>query len=249
MARHLVYTAGATSIRHEQTPDYSGAKIIYTITERTPAQSLRRACARRQGRRRSARLAAARRQRWLDARSSSSIAHRPTSSGARISLADVDRRRAAASLHEDVKDKFWSMTGDAGAAAQPSPDGKWIAFLSDRDGWDHLYVMPAAGGDADADHQGQVRSVAAVVVARQHAHRLRRERTGSVRATAISASRRSARDPAHATIATITSGRGTNIAPQWSPDGTRLVYQHTDPQNSADLFVIDATSRRHSRCG
>ena len=39
----------------------------------------------------------------------------------------------------------------------------------------------------------------------------------------------------------ITSGRGTNIAPSWSPDGKRLVYQHTDPQNSADLFVIDAT--------
>jgi dipeptidyl aminopeptidase/acylaminoacyl peptidase len=26
----------------------------------------------------------------------------------------------------------------------------------------------------------------------------------------------------------------------WSPDGTRLVYQHTDAHNSADLWVIDA---------
>ena len=34
---------------------------------------------------------------------------------------------------------------------------------------------------------------------------------------------------------------GTNIGPAWSPDGTRLVYQHTDPQASADLFVIAAT--------
>ena len=40
-------------------------------------------------------------------------------------------------LHEDVKDKFWSITGDANAGAQPSPNGKWIAFLSDRDGWDY----------------------------------------------------------------------------------------------------------------
>ena len=36
--RHVAYAAGAASIRHEQTPDYSGAKIIYTITERTPSQ-------------------------------------------------------------------------------------------------------------------------------------------------------------------------------------------------------------------
>jgi dipeptidyl aminopeptidase/acylaminoacyl peptidase len=47
-------------------------------------------------------------------------------------------------------------------------------------------------------------------------------------------------DPVHATIAPVTSGRGTNIAPAWSPDGTRLVYQHTDPHNSADLFVVEA---------
>jgi dipeptidyl aminopeptidase/acylaminoacyl peptidase len=52
-------------------------------------------------------------------------------------------------------------------------------------------------------------------------------------------------DPAHATIAQITTGRGTNIAPAWSPDGTRLVYQHTDPHNSADLFVVDARASAH----
>ncbi len=49
-----------------------------------------------------------------------------------------------------------------------------------------------------------------------------------------------ASDPAHATITAMTSGRGTNIAPQWSPDGLRLVYQHTDPHNSADLWAVDA---------
>src|SRR4030095_4552271 len=47
-------------------------------------------------------------------------------------------------------------------------------------------------------------------------------------------------DLSKAAIAAITSGRGTNIAPQWSPDGTRLVYQHTDTRNSADLWIIDA---------
>ncbi|HWX40709.1 MAG TPA: hypothetical protein VN345_06115, partial [Blastocatellia bacterium] len=29
-----------------------------------------------------------------------------------------------------------------------SPDGKWILFISDRDGSGNLYVMPVAGGEA-----------------------------------------------------------------------------------------------------
>ena len=26
------------------------------------------------------------------------------------------------------------------------PDGRWVAYLSDQDGWDHIYVIPSAGG-------------------------------------------------------------------------------------------------------
>ena len=170
---------------------------------------------------------------------SSSSARRPISSGGRRRwwTSTAASRR---SLHEDVEDKFWSMTGDAGGNAQPSPDGKWIAFLSDRDGWDHLYVMPAAGGDAVQITKGQFEVVA--------------RRTWSPDSTRIAFDANEpdhygdrhlyvatiGSDPAHATIAALTSGRGTDIAPQWSPDGTRLVYQHTDPHNSADLWVIDA---------
>ena len=40
----------------------------------------------------------------------------------------------------------------------------------------------------------------------------------------------------------MTTGRGTNVAPRWSPDDKRLVFQHTDTQNSADLFVADASA-------
>ena len=32
--QHIVFAAGAETIRHEQTPAYSGSKIIYTISER-----------------------------------------------------------------------------------------------------------------------------------------------------------------------------------------------------------------------
>jgi dipeptidyl aminopeptidase/acylaminoacyl peptidase len=50
-------------------------------------------------------------------------------------------------------------------------------------------------------------------------------------------------DPARATITTVTRGRGTNTDAEWSPDGRKVVYQHTDPQNSADLFVVDVTAK------
>jgi dipeptidyl aminopeptidase/acylaminoacyl peptidase len=49
-------------------------------------------------------------------------------------------------------------------------------------------------------------------------------------------------DPAKATITAVTSGSGTNTSPQWSPDDKRLLFQHTDAQNSADLYVADASA-------
>src|SRR5439155_3226397 len=36
---YLLFTSGGGPIRHEQTPAYSGSKIIYTITENAPGQS------------------------------------------------------------------------------------------------------------------------------------------------------------------------------------------------------------------
>src|SRR5207249_6869842 len=36
---YLLFAVGGGPIRHEQTPPYSGAKIIYTITENTQGQS------------------------------------------------------------------------------------------------------------------------------------------------------------------------------------------------------------------
>ena len=35
----LLFNAGASTIRHEQTPEYSGSKIIYTVSERRPGES------------------------------------------------------------------------------------------------------------------------------------------------------------------------------------------------------------------
>ena len=139
----LVFTSGAQPIRHEQTPPYSGSKIIYAITENVPGQTFVVPAAGGSPRPLSAGTGFGGR-RWIDTRrfvvdrTSDDFKRRTTS------LVDIGGGEPKV-IHEDVEDKFWSMTGDAGGNAQPSPDGKWIAFLSDADGWDHLYVMPADG--------------------------------------------------------------------------------------------------------
>jgi dipeptidyl aminopeptidase/acylaminoacyl peptidase len=233
---HLAYSAGARSIRHEQTPEYSGAKIIYTITERTPAQAF--VVPSRGGKPVAIGAPGNANLRWIDARRVSLDRQSPDYKRRAIAIADITTGTLTAA-REDVDEKFWSIPGGAGAAAQPSPDGKWIAFLSDRDGWDHLYVMPAAGGEAVQVTRGEFEawrpswssdSTRIAFDANAPGH----PGTRHVGVATIGA------DPAKATIAMLTTGRGTNIAPVWSPDSKRLVYQHTDPQTSADLFVVDA---------
>ncbi|HUQ88361.1 MAG TPA: prolyl oligopeptidase family serine peptidase [Vicinamibacterales bacterium] len=233
--RHVTYTAGAASIRHEQTPDYSGAKIIYTVTERTPSQLFVAPSA---GGKAVAIGTPGGGARWLDAthlvfdRTSADFKTR-TNYVADIATAKTRIAR------EDVDDKFWSITGDAGAGLLPSPDGKWLAVVSDRDGWDHIYVMPAGGGDAVQITKGKFEAWRPAWSPDSSklafdANEPDRPGTRHLGVATI------AGNPATASIAMITTGRGTNIAPIWSPDGTRLVYQHTDPQNSADLYTIEA---------
>ena len=36
--QRIAFSAGVRSIRHEQAPEYSGAKIVYTVTERVPGR-------------------------------------------------------------------------------------------------------------------------------------------------------------------------------------------------------------------
>ena len=237
----LIFTSGARTIRHEQTPSYSGTKIVYTINENVPGRTYVVPSIGGAPRE----LAAASGggfggRRWLDARHF--LVDRTSPDFKRRTMSLVDTAGGAAkTLNEDVEEKFWSITGDAGANGQPSPDGKWIAFVSARDGWDHVYVVGTGGGPAIQITRGKF-----------EAWRPQWSPDGTRLAFDANAENNYGNrqlyvagingDPAHATVTPVTSGRGTNIAPIWSPDGTRLVYQHTDPRNSADLYVVNAKS-------
>jgi dipeptidyl aminopeptidase/acylaminoacyl peptidase len=237
-SQSLVFTSGASAIRHEQTPPYSGSKIIYTVNENVPGETMIVPAAGGAPKSVAAGSAGFGGRRWLDARHLLVDRLSPDFKRRTTSLVDITSLGAKV-LHEDVEEKFWSMPGDAGGSSQPSPDGKWIAFLSDRDGWDHLYVMPAAGGEAVQITKGRFEAWRPVWSADStriafDANDVDRYGSRHVYIATVNG------NPSRATIAAVTSGPGTNIAPAWSPDGTRLVYQHTDPQNSADLWTIDA---------
>jgi len=242
----LVFTYGGSTIRHEQTPPYSGTKIIYTINENVAGQTMAVPAAGGSPKQIAGGGGFGGR-RWLDVRHFLIDRTSPDFKRRTTTLVNIAVGEPKV-LHEDVEEKFWSMTGDAGGGAQPSPDGKWIAFLGDRDGWDHLYVMPAPS-QTDVARRLQPSDAIQITKGKFEAWRP----TWSPDSTRIAfdanePDRYGDRqlyvaaingNPSRATIAAVTTGRGTNIAPQWSPDGTRLVYQHTDPHNSADLYVVN----------
>jgi dipeptidyl aminopeptidase/acylaminoacyl peptidase len=235
---HLAYISGAKIIHHDVSPDYSGAKLIYSVEEYQPGQLMVISSAG------GTPVAVGTRGRyealaWMDAghlvfaRESDQYKRRT------IYIAD-SKDRSTRVLHEDVEAKFWSLPDwEAGPEPVPSPDGRWIAYLSDQDGWDHLYVIPSAGGQAVQITKGRFEawrpawshdSTRIAFDANEPDH------PGDRRLGIATI----AGDPRQAKVEYITSGKGTNIAPLWSQDDRRIVYQHTDPQNSADLFVMDA---------
>jgi dipeptidyl aminopeptidase/acylaminoacyl peptidase len=242
---HIVFIAGGDTIRHEQTPAYSGTKIVYTINENVPGQTFVVPAAGGTPLALPAGGGGFGGRRWLDARHFVVDRTSPDFKRRTSLLVDIAGGEPKV-LHEIVEEKFWSMTGDANSGAQPSPDGKWVAFLSDRDGWDHLYVMAAP----DVARRLQPSEPIQITKGKFEAWRpvwspdstriafdaneVDRYGNRQLYVAAING------NPSRATITAVTSGRGTNIAPQWSPDGTRLVYQHTYTRHSADLWVVEA---------
>ena len=239
----LTFTSGGgrgQSIRHEQTPEYSGSKIIYTTTENVPGTPADVFVVALKGgapvklNTGGAGTGRGGANRWLDA--SHLVVDRQSPDFKRRSILTIDTSTGTSRLvHEDVKTTFWSMTGGAGGGSQVSPDGRWISFLSDLDGWDHLYLVPPDARPVQLT-QGKFEV-------------WRPSWSPDSQRIAFDANEPSNHGVRHigvvsiggrgAVVRMLTSGRGADVQPIWSPDGKKIVYQHSDPQNSADLYVID----------
>ena len=238
--KSLCYTAGSKIIHHDESPAYSGEKLVYRVSEFVPGQMY---AVKLDGGRPVAvgkpgsygGLA------WIDA---NRLVFDSQSSDFKkyfINVGDTASGNVQG-IHEIDEEKFWSIPdwGEAGAQPWPSPDGKWIAFLSDEDGWDHLYVIPSNGGGAVQITKGKFEAwrpawshdSTRIAFDANEAERPGDRRIGIANIGS---------DPAHATVGCVTPGNGTNIEPHWSADDKLLVYQHTDTRNSADLFAVETS--------
>jgi dipeptidyl aminopeptidase/acylaminoacyl peptidase len=137
-------------------------------------------------------------------------------------------------LFKDEDAKFWSLEF-LGAEPVPSPDGRQLAFVSDRDGFDHLYVVAATGGEARQITSGrfEVSGLAWSPDGRRIAFDANRGPNPGARELVV------AELGAAPRLVTVAGGRGTNTLAAFDPSGTRLLYQHTDPRSPADLFIVE----------
>jgi len=238
--KQIAYVGGGKIIRHDQWPSYSGEKLIFAVSEYVPGQLYTVSSS---GGKPTAidtpgeynGLA------WVDATHVTYDRQSDHYKTRTIYIAPVDGGSPQA-IHEDKEEKFWSLPDwEAEAKPKPSPNGKWIAFLTDLDGWDHLYVVAPSGGQAIQITKGKFEAWRP-----QWSHDSTRiafdanepDHPGDRRIGIATIGD----DPTRATVTYVTAGKGTNDEPHWSADDKRLVYQHTDTHNSADLYAIDANS-------
>ena len=133
------------------------------------------------------------------------------------------------------RDERWYSPTNRDAKLLVSPDGKQLAFVSDRSGWIHVYVMPL-----DATSEAQAVQLTAgnfgaglgswspdsKRIAYHHsADKNQYERFVDV--VDVATKRNEA----------VVTTRGVNLDPLFSPDGQAVVIQRSDPQNSLDLYV------------
>jgi dipeptidyl aminopeptidase/acylaminoacyl peptidase len=140
-------------------------------------------------------------------------------------------------LWRDADERWWSPTG-RDSKLLVSPDGRSLAFVSDRTGWIHVYVIPV-----DATSESQAKQLT----------------SGNFGAGLGNWSPDSRRIAYHHSVAgnqmerfidvvdvasgkseAVVSTRGVNLDPAFSPGGDQIVFQRTDVENSLDLYVAEA---------
>jgi dipeptidyl aminopeptidase/acylaminoacyl peptidase len=140
-------------------------------------------------------------------------------------------------LWKDVDDRWFSPTG-RDSKVLVSPDGKSVAFVSDRTGWIHIYVMPVT---ATSESQAKQLTTGGFLAglgswsADSTKIAYHRSEAGNQYERFINVIdvRTGANEP-------IVTMHGVNYDPALSPDGSQLVFHRTDVENSLDLYSVAA---------
>jgi len=247
----VAYSSGSPgeTIPHYSSPPEIGAKIIFVATERAPGDAKSYAVPSAGGTPRELAGGGGRGfggrgggGNWLDATHTLSLRTSADNKTRTWEAIDITGG-APKTIHEEHEDKFFSAVNTT--VSSISPDHKWLLVTGDSTGWDQIYVMPTSGGEpvqitkTPGEHWRAVWSHDSKKIA-WDANTAEAPGDRHIQFATIGD------DPAHATITTVTSGKGVDTAPEWSPDDSRILFQHTDSQNSPDLFVAAAAANAKS---
>jgi dipeptidyl aminopeptidase/acylaminoacyl peptidase len=139
------------------------------------------------------------------------------------------------------EDERWFSPTNRDSKVLVSPDGKSVAFVSDRTGWLHLYVTPAS-----ASSQSQARQLTSGgFLAGLGAWSADSTRIAYHRSVAGNQMERfiDIVDVASGKSTAIVTEHGVNYDPAFSPDGSSLVFHRTDVENALDLYTVPARAQ------
>jgi dipeptidyl aminopeptidase/acylaminoacyl peptidase len=120
-----------------------------------------------------------------------------------------------------------------------SPDGKWLAFISQAAGWDDLWIVKPNGDDlhqvsklgadiSDIEWSPDGKQIACTV-----------NRNGSFNLFTI--------EMETGTTSELRGGLGYHARPQWTPEGTSLTFEYESPSLPPDLYCIEISSKKSTQ--
>jgi dipeptidyl aminopeptidase/acylaminoacyl peptidase len=119
--------------------------------------------------------------------------------------------------------------------AQWSPDSRSLAVVLQDNGWDNIYLIPAAGGSPKALTHGEYEDTNPVF-------------SPDGKSLAVVSSRKNLEetgiwivplDGSTARPLTKFTAPGMESSPVWSPDGSKIYFHRNTPLESTDLLVVD----------
>jgi dipeptidyl aminopeptidase/acylaminoacyl peptidase len=133
-------------------------------------------------------------------------------------------------------DPRWISLAD-GPRTASSPDGKQIAFISDRNGWAHLYVIPF-----DATSESQARQLSKGAFGDGYANWSPDSKSIVFAHSEVGNQQErflSVVDVATGKVQPVVTARGVNRDAVFSPDGTKLAYMRAAVEHPQEVYTVN----------